>query len=95
LIWSNEAIARVSWCATVDWRRRGGRIHIVTVMIFELENHSVHLIIGALKVRSNQRDTKEWESANERAGESEPEGEDSICIHLQQYLGYAELLYIR
>ena len=47
-----------------------------------VEKVSTPTQVKVVPVRSNQWRTDEWECASKRAGECEPEGEDSIGVHL-------------
>ena len=55
----------------------------VSISCQPVENISKPSSIHIIPIRGNQWNTNEWESSTEGAGETRPEGENSICVHLQ------------
>ena len=56
----------------------------VSISCLSVKNVSKPSSIHIIPIRGNQWNTKEWEASTEGAGETRPEGENSICVHLQR-----------
>ena len=56
----------------------------VSIRCLPVENVSKPSSVHIIPIRGNQWNTKKWETSTEGTGERRPEGENSICVHLQE-----------